>query len=54
MALPNTVYSERRCEPTMAQNSWPVVTPQQARPPLRCRQWKEAFYSAAICERPAC
>ena len=37
MALPNTVYSDRRWDPTMAQKSWPVVTPQQARPPRRCR-----------------
>ena len=36
MALPNTVYSERRWDPTMAQKSCPVVTPQQARPPRRC------------------
>lgn len=35
---PNTVYSERRCEPTMAQKSWPVVTPQQAWPPRRCTE----------------
>lgn len=38
MALPNTVYSERRWLPTIAQNSWPVVTPQQARPPRRCTE----------------
>ncbi len=42
---PNTVYSERRCEPTMAQKSWPVVTPQQALPPRRCREGASTQHS---------
>ena len=42
MALPNTVYSERRWLPTMAQNRWPVVTPQHARPPRRCARGARA------------